>query len=149
MKVSFKDVKGDLGVVEINAHLRRKIFTVQLSRSVPKGHILLKDDLRIAQIWSNGKEEKFATQFRECIGFQTTKDLAVSSQIPRSSLAEPFYVRKGEIINVFSKIGNIRVEIQARALLDGKRGQVIRAKNTKSGRQIDVRMVAPLTAEIN
>ena len=148
MRVSFTDGKAALGSIEVNAYIRRKVFTVILSKDVVPGQIIRKEDLKLAQVWSDGKEERYLRDFKQCVGQQVTRSMVADSRILKKNLSAPFYARKGEIISVNARIGRVVVSVHAQALRDGKRGQVISAKNTKSGQIMDVRMVSLLIGEV-
>ena len=148
MRISFTDNGEDLGTLKIRPYIRRKVFMILLRRSIPKGHIIVKDDLKLAHLWSDGRDEHYASDFKDCIGYETSKTMPADGKISRKLLNEPYYVKKGEIITAKAFFGNLEVGVAAQALLDGRRGQIIRARNTKSGKVIDVQMTAPLQAKV-
>lgn len=148
LSVKFTEKEKNRGTVTLEPVIRRKIFSITLKSDVNKGDVLRKDDLVVAQVWVDGQEDRYASNFKECVGYELSRNMIAGSRVPKPYLVEPVYVRKGEIIKVYVETAAMRVGIHAKALSDGRRGETIRAKNTKSGKNLDVIMTGLQTAVV-
>ena len=148
LSVKFTEKEKNRGTITLEPVIRRKIFSITLKGDVNKGQILRKDDLVVAQVWVDGQEDRYASNFQDCVGYELSRNMIAGSRVPKPYLIEPVYVRKGEIIKVYVETAAMRVGIHAKALSDGRRGETIRAKNTKSGKNLDVIMTGLQTAVV-
>ncbi len=148
IRVEFKENEKSKGTLTLEPVVRRKVVSIALKSDLAKGSIIKQTDLVVTQAWADGQEEKYASTFEDCIGYELTKNMVAGSRILKTNLAEPVYVKKGEILKVFVVTGSLKVGVHAKALTDGRRGETIRAKNTKSGQTIDVVLTDIQTAEV-
>jgi len=145
LSVKFTEKGKNRGTIILNPNIRRKIYSIVLKAGLSKGAILQKSDLVVDQVWVDGKEGRYASNFIDCVGYELTKDLPSGSRVPKVALMDPIYITKGGHFNAFVVSNGFKVSAVAKALTDGRRGQTIRARNTKSGEIIQVKMVEPKT----
>ena len=136
------------GAVTIDPIIRRKILAITLKSDITKGKIIQKSDLVLDRVWVSGTDERFATNFQDCVGFEAGKNMSSGSRITKAYLVEPIYVQKGDFLKVSSDSPILSISIDAKALSMGRRGEIIRVKNTKSGRLLDVVMTGVQTAVV-
>ena len=148
LSVKFTEKEKNRGTLLLKPIIRRRLFSITLKNDVAKGQILNKSDLVVDQVWVDGQEDRYAANFKDCVGYELSRNMVAGSRIPRTFLVEPVYVRKGEIIKVYVESLSMRVGIHANALTDGRRGETIRARNTKSGKLLDVIMTGQQTAVV-
>ncbi|NQZ59747.1 MAG: flagellar basal body P-ring formation protein FlgA [Lentisphaeraceae bacterium] len=149
LRVKFTSKKQNLGTISLTPFIRQQIELVILKNSCPKGHILKRSDLQISKTWSDGYEDKFASSLQECLGYEIKKNTPEGSRIKRNLLAPPVYAQRHQILLATLDIGGMSIGITLKALEQGRRGEIIRAKNTKSGKLLDVTLTGPGRAIIN
>ena len=145
LSVNFTEKGKNRGNLILNPNIRRKVFSIVLKTGLSKGAILQKSDLVVDQVWVDGQEGRYAANFVDCVGYELTKDLPSGSRVPKVALMEPVYISKGAHFNAYVLSNGFKVSVVAKALTDGRRGNTIRARNTKSGEIIQVKMVEPKT----
>lgn len=143
LSVQFSENGVKRGTLILNPNVRRKVFSIVLRYDLSKGAILQKSDLVVDQVWVDGQEGRYASNFIDCVGYELTKDISAGSRVPKMYLTDPVYVKKGQFLKVYTMVGGLKVAVQAKALTDGRRGQTIKVKNTKSDKMLFVKMVEP------
>ncbi|MCM8528281.1 MAG: flagellar basal body P-ring formation chaperone FlgA [Lentisphaeraceae bacterium] len=146
--VKFTENGSSRGAVKLEPIIRRKILAITLKTDLTKGKIIQKSDLILDRVWVSGTDERFATNFVDCIGFEAGRNMSAGSRVVKAHLIEPVYVQKGDFLKVSSESSFLRITIDAKALSMGRRGEVIRVKNIKSGRLLDVVMTGIQTAVV-
>lgn len=142
VKITVKFIEKGInkGAVILNPIIRRKILAITLKNSIKRGGIVQKSDLILDRIWVSGTDERYAVNFQDCVGYEVSRNIAAGSRIAKSFLIEPVYVEKGSFLKVYVKSGLLTLSVDAKALSTGRRGETIRVKNTKSGKDLDVIM---------
>lgn len=79
-------------------------------------------------------------------GMELRRNVRAGQMLAAGMLAEPLYVRRGEVVRVVSQRGGLTVTMRARALADGRRDERIMCVNERSGRRMHVRLVSPREA---
>lgn len=79
-------------------------------------------------------------------GMELRRNVRAGQMFAAGMLAEPVYVRRGEVIRVVSQRGGLTVTLRARALADGRRDERILCVNERSGRRMHVRLISPREA---
>lgn len=74
-------------------------------------------------------------------GMELRRNVQAGQLFTAGMLAEPVFVRRGELIQVVSQRGPLTVTMRARALADGRRDESILCVNEQSGHRMHVRMV--------
>lgn len=68
--------------------------------------------------------------------WQTTRSLTTGDPILQSDLASQLMVRRGDVVRLIYKRGNVRMETHAEALSDGEPGKTISIKNLQTKKQV-------------
>lgn len=142
------DRKGDgQAVIEIEEKPKRKrnvyvsfrVLTMKrfylAKRDMKKGERIKGEDLyeRVAFLSDYGL---YPSSIEDIEGKRLKRDILANTPITKEILEETYAVGRGEIVTV--KIENERIKISAKAisLEKGKLGDVVRLKNTSSGKEI-------------
>jgi flagellar basal body P-ring formation protein FlgA len=141
MRVSFFEKGKALGTITLTPTVQREIEIVILKDSVTKGSIITASSIKLSKIWSTGGEESLCMSFKEALGYEARRNMAEGSSIPVNYLTDPVYANKGEIIDVELVVGTLSASIKAKALQQGRRGDDIRALNTRTGKTMTVKMI--------
>ena len=125
---------------------------VFVRRALPKGHIITESDVMLRRA-DKIQGDEFFVDIKNVVGKETVKAVRELSVLPQSSVQQPFWVRKGEIVTV--KAAFVRTE--ATALQDGVEGDTITVAkidlSPRKGKKEEpvtylVRVCAPKTVEV-
>ena len=140
VNIKFTENDVDRGEVIINPDIRRKILAITLKSDLKRGDTIRKSDLVLGRVWADGKEARYVSNFKDCVGFEVAQDMSAGKRIAKSFLHEPVYVRKGQELNVSYNSPGIDVSMRAVAMTDGRRGDFIKVKNIDSEEVFEVEM---------
>ena len=80
--------------------------------------------------------------------YEAKSFIAGGMSILPSKITPKIIVRKGDIVSVEYRSGEIGIKFSAKAMQDGALGQSIRAQNTQSGREIIIKIVNEKSAKM-
>ena len=115
---------------------------------------LARDTIIAAADITRGKRE--ISQYRsgifedkqQLIGMVLKRPLAAGSVFTPREVAPKQLVRRGEPVTILAEAKGMTVWVQGEALMDGKSGQMIQVRNTRSGRKITAEVIATSTVRI-
>lgn len=110
------------------------------SKTLPKGHTLSDGDLT-ARILPSRKTGSYIPSSEPVAGLELAYAMKQGQPIFRHATREPICAARGDQVTVSAAAGGLNIRMQARALADGRRGDVIMCENNNSKRRILVRLV--------
>ncbi len=116
--------------VRIHGSVTRVTASADLKAGVPIAADWVKEETRDI-VLAPGKT---ARSVDEVVNRIPRRNIAAGSPIPLDALDAPFDVRHGETVSVESRCGGARLVMDALAQTDGRRGQLITARNPSSGK---------------
>lgn len=136
-QIAYADMDGASRSLALPLDELRPFWSV--SRPLPRGTILAADD--VLPKWLPVTDAARAYPFEQSVvGMEVRRNLQ-TGQVPRlGSLAEPYCVKRGEIVRVLYRRSGLSVTLRARALADGRREDRIACVNESSGRRMHVRL---------
>ncbi len=121
--------------IPITANIKRYMQVVQAKRDIPKGKILISEDLKIAEIEFK-RRSGYITEIENAVGKVAKRDIK-KGMILKNSLLKPDYkVKRRKNVKIIYRNKNINIELVGLALEDGAVGDVIKVKNISSGKVI-------------
>ena len=115
---------------------KNKTFhTVKLKRSLEKNDIIKIEDLDLI-ITSKPSEKSFFNNKEDLVGRKLKKNLKVDQLLHPRHLYEKFEVNIGDFLSIVSQMGNASVAVAGEAKDSGNLGDIIKAKNLRSGKVI-------------
>jgi flagella basal body P-ring formation protein FlgA len=115
---------------------------------LPAGRPIAPDQLRPQSFASCLLEEGFAETVEEAAGKIPRRAIRAGAPILRSWLAPPPEVERGQLVEVESVHGSVRLKATARAETSGNTGQRIRVRNVENGRAYQARVTGKGTATV-
>ena len=110
--------------VTVDAVVALPLEVVVARRTLPKGHIINESDVMLQRIDRiNGDD--FCVEITSVVGKEVVKPVREFSTLTQSSLRQPLWVRKGEIVTVRAARDGMVVRTEAIALQDGVEGDTI------------------------
>ena len=149
LRLTFFDIHGT-AVAEGNIapYIRRQLNAVMLSDTREQGHVLSKEELRLAPVWVGDETVRLISDIQDCVGRELTRRLAGGEMLQDGHLTEPLCARRGDEIWVTCNIGGLQVLMTGLAVERGRRGDSVRVRNPTSQKEIMVDLTAPQKAHI-
>ncbi len=118
------------------------------TRPLSRGEILKSEHVEKRWIAAN-KADRYYPADHVVEGMELRRNVRTGQMLAAGMLAEPVYVRRGEVVRVVSQRGGLTVTLRARALADGRRDERILCVNERSGRRMHVRLISPREAVLD
>ena len=130
---------------------RIKVFenVIILTQAVQRGEMITKDHLVLEKKEISNLRTDYFIQIEPVINHQATRNIRTGTVISPKHLTLPKWVTRGQKIIISAKSKLFDIQMQGLAMMDGKEGQRIRVKNTKSLRIIEATVVKPGMVAVN
>ncbi|MCM8535826.1 MAG: flagellar basal body P-ring formation chaperone FlgA [Lentisphaeraceae bacterium] len=142
LRVNFSEKQKPLGSITLNPQIQRELDMVYLKEPLKKGDVITRSNIQIVKSWSDGRESEYCLSEEEAVGYELRQNLPGGSKIAVNFLADPIYAMKGDIISVKLVSPGLDALVKAEAQQQARRGDIIRVKNTATGRLLTVKLVA-------
>ncbi len=133
--------------------LRARVNALQefwvAARPLDRGACLGADDVVRRWYPQDSVRRGFIPATEPVAGFQVNRTFRPDQPLVRYYLQQPVCAERGELVNVQSQRGGLRVTLRARALGPGRLGERILCMNEVSKRRVLVRMVGPRLAVLD
>ncbi|WP_421866790.1 flagellar basal body P-ring formation chaperone FlgA [Motiliproteus sp.] len=110
-------------------------------RPLAKGSRLSADDLRLAWRDQSKLLGGYFDQLHEVIGYELKRSLNADQPINSTLLRPPVLIKRGDSVSIQAGRGGVSVQMTGTAIEDGRKGQQIRIRNNRSGREIRARVI--------
>ena len=135
-KIISKSTNRNTKMISSKGLKKNKTFhTVKLKRSLEKNDIIKIEDLDLI-ITSKPSEKSFFNNKEDLVGRKLKKNLKVDQLLHPRHLYEKFEVNIGDFLSIVSQMGNASVAVAGEAKDSGNLGDIIKAKNLRSGKVI-------------
>ena len=111
-------------------------FFLVLSRSLQKGKVLSKEDIRVKQA-RNQNLSGYFTKASDVVGRTLKKTLSVDQVLLSRHLEIDWDIRKGQKIIIQSIVGPVTIENSGVARVDAQIGELVKAENEQSGKIVE------------
>ena len=112
------------------------IQVLSLARSVSRGKILEADDLVMLPV-AQGRHVGYFTRLTDVVGRRVKQTLGVNQVLLARHLDIFWDIKQDQTVLIETKIGNVTVASAGMALENAQIGQIVRAKNQKSGQHVE------------
>lgn len=127
-------------LIPLLAKIYRPVATA--GRNLQKGEVIAASDLT-TDIKDIGEYRMgFVLNANDIINKEVKYPIVKGSAFRNSSLSTPLVIKRGDEVSLEAGAGSLKVVTKATAVSDGRVGQQIRVKNTKSERIINAKVVA-------
>lgn len=119
---------------------------------IARDTVITADDLQLKKFNINNQREGLMTNPDEAIGLTSKRALQPGKPITRNELVQPVLVKRDQPVMIVSHMDGITASMPGVALKNGRKGEVIKIRNSSSQRIIsgvvdDTGVVTTLTAE--
>lgn len=119
---------------------------------IERNTVLTVDDLELKKYNVSGQRNGFLMQMDDAVGFTSKRALQPGKPLTRAELVQPILVKRDQPVTIVSHMAGITASMPGVALKNGRKGEVIKIRNTSSQRVIsgmadDAGVVTTLTAE--
>lgn len=113
------------------------------THTLKKGEIITKNDFEIKQVEINSVYEYQELEYVNPLGLCATRTIKGNSIIKGEYLTTPILIKRGSIVTIEKKIGNITITLRGIALESGSLNDIIRIKNLTSNKIITGKVISP------
>lgn len=110
------------------------------ARDVPANQALTQDDLAIERRRITDLNGAVSIP-QEAIGQSSNRSLRSGQPLHARWLAAPLLVRRGDSVNIVARHGGVEVQVAGEALEPGRLRQIVRVRNSSSGKVIRARVL--------
>ena len=103
---------------------------VQAKRDVKKGEKFTAENIALGRLQTSQLLRGSLQHLDDVLGRTASFDLKKGTPIRFSEINDPPAIRRGTIVQAFMESGNVEIIVHARAVEDGKAGEVIHVENT-------------------
>lgn len=119
---------------------------------IARDTVITADDLQLKKFNISNQREGLMTNMDEAIGLTSKRALQPGKPITRNELVQPVLVKRDQPVMIVSHMDGITASMPGVALKNGRKGEVIKIRNSSSQRIIsgvvdDTGVVTTLTAE--
>lgn len=108
---------------------------------IDRGQTLTSNDLKLQRINIAKARRGYYNHLDELVGLAAKRRIRAGQTITPALLEQAMAVRRGEPVKMIANNDGIEASASGEALADGQPGDVIRVRNTRSGKVIDAKVV--------
>ncbi len=124
--------------------------TVLVARhSLPRGTLLDDEDVMTVRRDVAGLNGGYFRSVAEIRHMVARRSLRKGRVLTPSLVTPPRLVRRGQLVTILARAGSLTIRVKGKALADGRRGDTIRVRNTRSRREIQATVVADGMVRVN
>lgn len=119
------------------------------SRNINKGETLTEQDLKVVKVRRNRLKPTVLSKKEQLVEKEAKRSLKEGKLINEREVGSRILVRKGDIVTLVYKSGQMQITAKGEALSDGAKNQKIEAENTKSKKKVYGIVTDTDTVEVN
>ncbi len=128
--------------------ITRKVTTVRLARSIKKGAVITRGDIKLESQEVSTMGDQLFFRASDVIGMIAKRDLANGETITRPDIKQTPVVRKDDLLTVRVRSGLLTVRTICMAMQEGSPGEKILVQNLETKRQFAAIVIDEKTAEV-
>ena len=130
--------------------LIRRFDTVLVARhSLPRGTLLGAEDVMAVRRDVSGLNSGYFRSVDEIRRMVARRSLRKGRVLTPSVVTPPKLVKRGQLVTILARTGNLTIRVRGKALDDGRRGDTVRVRNTRSRRKLQATVVDIGTVQVN
>lgn len=126
--------------------MRKVVIT---TRPILRNSAISEGDIRLEERDVTAGSDTYIFDPEHVLGKLAKRGLPGSTSLTPSMLSEPILVRRGQQVIILAQGAGIEVRMAGTALMDGAEGQIVRAKNKRSQRTVEGRVIQPGVIKVN
>lgn len=135
--------------IHVAVRILRYANVLVARRSLPRGTYLQADDVRFERREISRLNHGFFTTLAEIRNMVTRRNLRRDQILTAAGVKPPRLIRRGEHITILARSGGLAIRVGGEALMDGRRGDRIRVRNSRSKRELQATVIAAGTVSVN
>jgi flagella basal body P-ring formation protein FlgA len=132
--------------IPVNIHAYTMVLTA--SRPLARNTVLAANDLKLRKREISQYRSGVFADKQELVGMVLKRPLAEGSVVTPREVAPKQLVRRGEPVIIMAQSNGMMVRVQGKALMDGHHGEMIRVRNTRSGRKLVAEVIGTSTVMV-
>ncbi len=138
---------GGSETVQLPVHISRTRKVVTAVRDLPAGTILSAADIRYAD-FQESPRSGVLFESNEALGRELTRNISAGSPLDSRAIRQPLLIARGDVVNVFSRIGGVQVRTDGRAMNEGARNDVITVQLLRYKEKLQARVIGYRECEV-
>jgi len=128
--------------IHVPINIIRYTGVLVVKQNLPRGSILQASDIETRRLDISRLSNGYFTDKREILGKLLKRSLRRGDILTNGMLEVRKLVKRGEIVTIMASSNTLAIRVKGQALMDGRKGDVIRVKNHSSKREIQAIVVA-------
>ncbi|MCF8024787.1 MAG: flagellar basal body P-ring formation chaperone FlgA [Desulfobacteraceae bacterium] len=126
--------------VSIPGQIRAYLPVVAAAKKLRRGHVLTRQDV-VTRAKNIAELNQPCREPEAVVGKRLKRSVAMGQVIDRRYLDRPVMVERRQMVTMVLKKGPLRIQARGTAAADGKKGEVVRVQNMRSGRKVPCRVI--------
>jgi len=135
--------------IHVPINIIRYTEVLVVKQNLPRGSILQTSDVETRRLDISRLSNGYFTDKSEILGKLLKRSLRRGDILTNGMLDVRKLVKRGEIVTIIASSSTLSIRVKGQALMDGRKGDVIRVKNHSSKREIQAIVVATGTVKIS
>lgn len=132
--------------VPIKVLKKRPLFVAK--RELLRGEVLKEEDIKTNYTYLTGRASIYPSSIDYLIGKTLKRDIKRGTTITEDAIEDPVMVRRGKMVILIGENKRLLIKTQGKALENGRLGDVIKVKNTTSGKVVHATVTAENTVTV-
>ncbi len=135
--------------IHVTVRILRYVDVLVARSTLPRGTYLQADDVRFERREISRLNHGYFTRLGEIREMVTKRNLRRGQVLTAASVSPPRLIRRGETITILARSGGLAIRVKGEALMDGRRGDRVRVRNSRSKRELQATVIAAGTVSVN
>lgn len=135
--------------IRVTVRIQRFARVLIARRALPRGTYLQADDVQFERREISRLNHGYFRQFDEIREMVTRRNLRRGQVLTAASVSPPRLVQRGEAVTILARSGGLAIRVKGEALMDGRRGDRVRVRNSRSKRELQATVIAAGTVAVN
>ncbi len=128
--------------IHVPINIIRYAGVLVVKQNLPRGTILQASDVETRRLDISRFSNGYFTDKSEILGKLLKRNLRRGDILTNGMLDVRKLVKRGEIVTIMASSSTLAIRVKGQALMDGRKGDIIRVKNHSSKREIQAIVVA-------
>ncbi len=127
--------------IHVTVHIRRFDTVLVARHSLPRGSLLGPGDVMAVRRDVSGLTGGYFRRVEEIRSMVARRSLRKGRVLTPAVVTPPRLVKRGQLVTILARAGNLTIRVKGKALGDGRRGDTIRVRNARSKRELQATVV--------
>ena len=146
--VEIETAPGRLRTVQVPFRVFTKRELYVLKAAGQKGDAIGPKDIVVRETYMNGKGSGYPTSVDDVVGKVLKRDVPANTLVTDQILEDRIVVRRGDAVTIIAESDKLVVRTKGKTVDKGRMGDVIRVKNTVSGKEVMAKVVSSSSVKV-